>query len=285
MASKSKTRLLRISSFDRLYGLSGGTPTNFVINFDGQVGVQNATKIFLVEWHCANLFDNLDKYRHKLYVCDDAGYEGYVELPIGQYDISELAAGLELFFNDTNMVPPYPEPLSFSAVVPGVGASEGKLEFTLAAPLTNTLSFKSQSELLVNDDIQTSLNALIGCPAYNRVEFPAGSVASVFMPFPVDLSGRKAVYLCSPDIAAFSCNDSNGTSNSVIGVMNLGDIEYGQNGSGKPAHPQSTLISYEPKRHSVKRCRIHVQDSQAQILDLPENQEVNILFKFMYGSD
>ena len=281
MSTGSFSRLVRISSQDRLTNFAGGDPTNFTVHFRAQPGIQNVQKIFLVEWSCPNLFTNVDKWRNRLYIKDDAGYHGYVDIPVGQYDINTIIPVLENAVNVTGFTPPYPEPLTvtLNAILP-----EGRLEVTLGAPLSNQLEFTTLSELAADFKVQSSLNELIGGTAYQDVAIPAGQVGPVPFPNVVNLAGRKAVYLTSNNIASGNSVDSSGYSTDVIGVLPLGDVQYGQNATGAPTHPQNSIINYsssdsQDNSFNIDASTFIITDSQGQQLDLPDNQEVTILFR------
>jgi hypothetical protein len=242
-----QSKLIRFNS--RYRTADSLSATDFYIQLGTSEVIDNVFRVALIRFNCAYLFPNVDTYNNTL-VVRHLGFGTPISVPVGQYDVPELAAvlgGAEFAttFNQTT----------------------SKFEFTSLADDGIILADSRFAQMLgITKDLQLAF----------AVPVSADSVPN--------LIGPKSIYVESPTLAQGQCLDANPLSGGSIPLLEtipLAGVPYGFVINYHNNDSISSDIDY-PKAITLRRTHIRLTDSNTNALSLPPNQEVDIILKVFY---
>jgi hypothetical protein len=255
----SHGKLLRISSQDRQIGQENA---EFSVILNNSPYVQNTTGLVVKSVSFKHVFPNIYEGNSEFLFTYNGTPETCV-IPVGWYDITTLAAALELAIN---ALPAVINVITVAPIVdpPGVAAIQKKLIFTASG---------GDIIGLVSRDTGNSMGDVCG------ITLSTAESASVIADSMTDLGGISVVYLCSDA----SDGNSSASSNGGESVPVLTEIPITA-GYTEQIHYRShdddlDSIIY-PSKRSLTRISLRLCTRSGQALDLKQHN-LTVMLKIL----
>ena len=243
-------RLVHINSSYK----TSGTNTNFLINYNNALHLQNAKYVRLRCITVPNMFYNIYGNTRFLYV-EQSGIIYTIEIPSGNYTATSLCTAL----NNATATPPGIDPIT-------VTYADGKFTYT-AGTATIVLGYINSTTYSGN---ARTMNLIMG---QNAVNDTADLVTT--STYPPALFGPTKLYIASDRLAFGYSVHANGLLHSKMGSISLAGVPYGSVAFMIVPERANTQVYFRDNRQ-VNNIDIEILDEYDANVELPPNANIDI---------
>lgn len=253
-------RLIHINSSYQTQ--TGSSNTDFNVNFNNSIHLQNSIYVRLKNISVPNMFFNVYGRATTLLVREGAIVH-MIDVASGTYTADSLALALT-----TSAVP-----LTLDMTVT---YSDNRFNFVFAAPGAALLSVSESKNFL---SAHRTLNELVGVGFFNDSFSPVLAYTSQNPPA---LFGPTKIFIVSDQLAMGYSVHSNGSLHSKLGSISMASVPYGSIAFFSVSERANNQIYFSDARQA-NHIDITLIDEYDQNVELPENSHVDL--EFILGSD